>query len=248
MAVIPELIYCADGNQRFAEIAIKAGFLYGAQVPNTVYFDPEFSDQNWKNPDLEKYAAAVAKYKPRLATVLDWERWEQRDDVLMWAEEIAPHVETIIIIPKIFGNIETIPRVIAGKPIRIGYSIPTTFGGTIVPLSEFGRWPIHLLGGSPIKQRKLSKYLNVVSLDGNYHLKMATRYNQFFVANGSARFSRNRFWPTLRESNGGKNWGDGSSTADAPYEAFRRSCEAIMAMWQNKPFGGNSGQLELSML
>lgn len=234
MAITPELIYCSDGNSRFAKIAIDAGFTYGAQLPNTVYFQPEFCDQNWKNPDLEKYIVAVAEYKPRLATVLDWERREQKSEVLQWAEEIAPYVEIIIIIPKVLGSIKELPQAITGKSIRLGYSVPTTFGGTVVPLSEFGQWPVHLLGGSPNMQRKLSKYLNVVSLDGNYHHKMAVRYNQYFVPDGSAQFARNRFWPTLRESNGGENWGDGSTQANAPYEAFWRSCEAIMAMWHNK--------------
>jgi hypothetical protein len=230
----PELIYCADGNARFAEIAIDAGFTYGAQVPNTVYFTPEFVDQDWRNPDLEKYEAAVAKHSPRLATVLDWERWEQLSEVLAWAETIAVYSETVIIIPKVLGGIERLPRRVGGRPVRLGYSVPTRFGGTTVPIGEFGGWPVHLLGGSPIQQRRLFKYLNVASLDGNYHNSMATRYNQFFVADGSATYARNRFWPTLKEASGGERWGDGSDTAGAPYEAFRRSCQNIWAMWHGK--------------
>lgn len=229
---IPELIYCSDGNPRFAQIAIEAGFTYGAQLPRTVYFDPEFVDQDWKQPDLEKYTESVKEYRPRMATVLDWERSEQLPEVFIWAETIAPFVETIIIIPKVIGGIDKIPHIIGGKPIRLGYSVPTSFGGTQVPIWEFGNRPVHLLGGSPKKQYELSHYLNVVSLDGNYHLKMATKYNQFFVFDGSARYASNRWWPTLREVNGGINWGDGSQNAGAPYEAFERSCKAIIEMWQ----------------
>jgi hypothetical protein len=80
----------------------------------------------------------------------------------------------------------------------------------------------------------MSQIADVVSADGNYALKMATRWNQSFCQDGSATYARNRFWPTLREANGGQKWGDGSATADAPYEAFRRSCENIMMMWQRK--------------
>lgn len=229
---VPELIYCSDGNKRFAQIAIEAGFIYGAQLPNTVYFMPEFVDQNWKQPDLEKYAAAVARYRPRLATVLDWEREEQLAEVLAWAETIAIFVETIIVIPKVIGLVHCLPRIIGDKPIRLGYSVPTRFSGTQVPGWEFGDWPVHLLGGSPLKQYELNRYLNVASADGNYALKMATKHNQYFEPTGCARYARNRYWPTLREANGGANWGDGSNKTDAPYEAFRRSCEAIMRMWQ----------------
>lgn len=241
-----EVIYCAGGNKRFASIAIDAGFTYGAQLPNTVYHAPEFVDQNWRSPDLERYAEAVALHKPRLATVLDWERWGQLDEVIKWAEAIVPYVsEAIIIIPKVIGGIYHLPRQIGDIPVRLGYSVPTSFGQTSVSLTEFLGWPIHLLGGSPIIQAKLAGLhlngnflveapkLNVVSIDGNYHQFMATKFNQFFAPDGSARYAKNRFWPTLKEADGQK-WGDGSKAAGAPYEAFSRSCKAIMEMWQRR--------------
>jgi hypothetical protein len=231
----PEIIYCADGNARFAEIAIEAGFTYGAQLPRTVYFDPAFVDQKWRNPNRAKYMAALAQYRPRIATVLDWERQGQLSEVLEWAEEAAQFTETVVIIPKVWGGIARLPRQIGGKPVRLGYSVPTGFAGTSVTLWEFMGWPVHLLGGSPLTQYQLSQYcgLNVVSVDCNYHQKIATRYNQFFEPI-RVNYARNKNWPTLREANGGRKWGDGSATADAPYEAFRRSCENIMKMWRGK--------------
>lgn len=228
---VPELIYCADGNARYAEIAINAGFLYGAQVPNTVYFDPYFVDQDWKNPDLDRYAEAVKNHRPFMASVLDWESQPQLPEVLRWAETIAPVVEVIMIIPKVVGGIDQIPEQIAGKSVRLGYSVPTKFGGTGVPIWEFKRRPTHLLGGSPQKQRELTYYLNVISVDGNMHLKMANQFNAFF---DPQRRTPRGYWPTIEEYDGAK-WGDGSDTADAPYEAFRRSCEAIWAMWHGLP-------------
>lgn len=210
-----ELIFCADGNQRFAEIAIGAGFTYGAQLPRTVYFTPQFVDQNWKAPNLERYVQAVAKWRPRMATVLDWERREQLPEILAWAETIAAYTETVIIIPKVVSGIHLLPRAIGGKPIRLGYSVPTKFSGTPVALSEFVGWPTHLLGGSPKRQIYLSAFLNVISADGNYAQMMATRYNEFW--NGQK-------WQELSDY--------GKVEKDAPYEAFRRSCENIMRMWE----------------
>jgi hypothetical protein len=84
--MIPELIYCAAGNRRFAEIAIRNGFTYGAQLPKTIYYTPEFVDQNWRKPDRMKYMNALAQYRPRLATVLDLEYPHQFAEVLSWAE------------------------------------------------------------------------------------------------------------------------------------------------------------------
>jgi len=229
----PELIYCADGNKRLAQIAIDHGFLYGARLPPRGLHHPiHFADQDWKNPDRTRYMAELAKHKPTMATVLDWERMEQLDEVLSWAEEAAQHVERVLIIPKVFSGIEKLPRRIGGADIILAYSVPTRYGGTFVPVWEFGDWPVHLLGGSPHKQMELCYYLNVVSVDGNMHQMMAVRFCQFWTP-GTARYASNRWWPTLREANGGEKWiGD-----DAPYEAFTRSCSNIAAAWgkQSQP-------------
>lgn len=227
----PALIYCADGNARFAEIAIRTGFLYGAQVPNTVYFDPYFVDQDWKRPDLERYAAVVKKHQPFMASVLDWEQWEQLPEIITWAETIAPFVQVVMIIPKVVGGVSLVPRKIGGCPVRLGYSVPTKFGGTLVQYQEFAGWPVHILGGSPQQARRLTRFLNVVSVDGNMHLKMATKYGSFF---DPLKQTRRGYWPAVKEFDG-QPWGDGHEKPDLPYEAFERSCRNIMAMWQNKP-------------
>jgi hypothetical protein len=224
---IPRLIYCADGNPRFAKIALDAGFEYGARLPGSIGYPIVFADQDWKDPNRETYMSALSKHQPEIATVLDWERQEQRDEVLGWAEEAAQYVQKVVIIPKVIGGIESLPRKVGGADIVLGYSVPTRYGGTFVPVWEFAGWPVHLLGGSPQAQMKLRYYLDVVSADGNYANKMATRYCQFWIP-GTARYAINRYWPTLREANGGENW----PGEDAPYEAFRRSCENIMAAWR----------------
>ncbi len=219
------LIYCADGNPRFAKIAIEQGFTYGAQLPNSVAFPPQFVDQDWRNPDREKYMAALRQYKPALATVLDWERDEQLPEVLAWAAEAAQHVsEAVIVIPKVMGGISRIPEVICGKSVRLGYSVPTSFAGTELPLWEFGRRPVHLLGGSPGKQLELAHYLNVQSADGNYSTLMAIRYGQFYANNKQGR-GRTPEWPKLHEVL------NEPAKDDIPYLCFRLSCINIRAAW-----------------
>lgn len=229
MATDIELIYCANGNPKFAKIAVDAGFLYGAQLPGHVSQPLFFADQNWKNPDREIYMEELAKHRPVMASVLDFERMEQLPEVLAWAEDAAQYVEIVMIIPKCFGGIAKLPRTIGGKPVRLGYSVPTKHGGTAVPYSEFFNWPIHLLGGSPQAQMRLTRFLNVVSTDGNMHLKMATQFNSFFDPKKS---TSQGYWPTINEYDGRK-WGDGSKSANAPCEAFRRSCANIMAFWRH---------------
>lgn len=228
MAIIPELIYCANGNARFAQIATDHGFVYGAQMPGTVYFPPAFVDQNWKKPDKERYMTALREHKPHMASVIDWERKEQLLEVLSWAEDAAMFVDVVMVIPKVPGCVQLLPRSIGGKSVRLGFSIPTKHGGTACHPMEFVGWPVHLLGGSPQAQLKwFTRLPGIISADGNMHHKMATRMNAFWYP---SRFPGRGYWPRLAEFDG-KRWGDGSNMADAPYEAFRRSCVNIKAAW-----------------
>lgn len=221
-----ELIYCADGNRRFAQIAIDAGFLYGARLPHRgLHFPPHFADQDWRKPDRQTYMHALRQHRPAMATVLDLEQPEQRAEVLAWAEEAAAVAAVVIVIPKYSGAIASLPRTISGAEVRLGYSVPTRYGGTAVPVWEFDGWPVHLLGGSPHAQMRLARYLKIASADGNMANKMAIQRCQFW-APGNARRAKDRHWPTLREADG-NHYGQ-----DAPYEAFRRSCENIAAAWR----------------
>jgi len=223
------LIYCADGNARFAKTAIDAGFIYGAQPLRKFYHPIDFADIDPNAvPSKDAYITALAKYRPNLATVIDWTAWQQLPEVLEWAEEAAPHTKTIIVIPKVVNGITALPRIIGGIPIRLGYSVPTTHGGTEVPIWEFRDRPVHLLGGSPHAQKKLSYYLNVFSVDGNMAHKMAVRFCAFY---DPQKRTQRGYWPMIKDIDGQK-WGNGSASSDAPYEAFRRSCKNIMQIWK----------------
>ncbi len=217
----PDLIFCGGKNAKFAEIAILAGFRYGAQLPCTTYAPVYFADQNWKNPNRAAYMAALNQHRPEMASVIDWEHPEQIDEVLSWAKSAALFVDVVMIIPKVSGSIPMLPRSIDGKEVRLGYSVPTKHGGTTLHLAEFVGWPVHLLGGSPGSQMLLAQYLDVRSVDGNMHMKMANR--GLYWKPGKRAFSN--AWVSLKETDGQRWNGDGN------YEAFRRSCQNIMAKW-----------------
>jgi hypothetical protein len=222
MAAHPELIFCGGKNPRFAAIAIAAGFRYGAQLPCTTYGPVYFADQDWKHPDRTAYMVALAEHRPVLATCLDWEREEQLSEVLSWAEEIAQWTQRVLIIPKVFSGIERLPRRINSKDVVLAYSVPTAYGGTQVPAWEFAGWPIHLLGGSPQAQMRIARYLDVVSVDGNMHQQQANKC-RFWTATPGPK----GHWRQLSSAGAG-DWGEGSN-----YEAFRRSCDNILAAWEH---------------
>jgi hypothetical protein len=212
---------CAGKNRRFAESAIRNGWFYGSQLPATVYAPIVFADQDWKKPDRTRYMSALAQYRPHIATVLDLEHEHQLETVLSWAEDAAQYVQRVVIIPKAFGIIDRIPFQIGNADVVLGYSVPTRFSGTEVPIWEFGQRPVHLLGGSPQKQMTLYRYLNVVSADGNMASKMATTRGAFW----RREKGKKGHWINLREIGRGDEH-------DAPYTAFDLSMQNIMAAWQ----------------
>jgi len=222
---LPTLIYCADGNRRFAAIAIRNNYKYGAQLPHKVYFAPYFADQNWKNPVRVRYMETLAKHRPTLATVLDWESEEQLAEVLSWAEEVAQFVETSIIIPKVVGGIKRLPRFINGKEVRLGYSASSTFSSTPVTFSEFQGWPVHCLGGGPRIQLQLKRTHDLRSADGNYIQKLARINCQFY---SPAIPAKNHGWPMLREV------GMGYIKNDAIYTAFELTCIGVQMAWRGE--------------
>lgn len=195
MAKEVKIIYSGGGNRIATKITESMGILHGAQLPDVIYNEKLFfADQNWKDPNRQIYMQALEKHKPTMATVLDLEREDQLDDVLDWAKEASQHVEQVIIIPKYSGAIKTIPESINGKPIVLGYSVPTGFGNTGVPFSEFEDREVHLLGGQPHFQIMLLDKLNVVSLDNNYIMLKGLTYNCYWSYNTS------RVWIQLKDA------------------------------------------------
>ncbi len=207
----------------FRRVATASGWLNGARLPDSVYDPPlYFADQHWKNPDRKAYMRALEQHKPTMATVLDLEREEQLPEVLSWAEEASQFCGKVIIIPKVSGIIEDLPRVVNQADVILGYSVPTSYGGTEVPLWEFNGWPVHLLGGSPQKQMDLAEYMQVVSCDGNMAHQQAHRC---------------RFWSRIPGRKG--HWRQLSEVGDfrsdkANVEAFRLSCLEIAEAWRRR--------------
>ncbi|MBX3081695.1 MAG: hypothetical protein KF716_08665 [Anaerolineae bacterium] len=219
-----DLYFCAADNRRQAQIAIDAGIRYGAQLPGRVHQPIEFADQNWRRPRRAEYIEALRTHKPQLCTVLDWEREEQLSEVLGWAEDAAAIVDTVIIIPKVWNGIRMIPTAIGGKSIRLG--IPCgPHQHTAPPFFEFGRRPVHVLGGQPHRQMAIAHYLNVVSVDCSVTAYMAREKCAFWTYKRE-RGAKSRWWAQLQEV------GLGDYGKDAMYEALTRSCANVVCGWQ----------------
>lgn len=176
MQLKPELIYCGAGNLKLDYFALICGLKYGRRLPLMgETFPIYFSDQDWKNPNLEEYRKQISFYKPEIATVLDWEKEEQEHEIFNWIKEISPLVKKLIVIPKCL-IIDKIPVSYNNVEIILGYSVPTKYGKTDLSIDLFKDRKIHLLGGSPNKQIGLCNELDVVSIDCNYMSMKANRF------------------------------------------------------------------------
>ncbi len=226
------LIFCLGSNRRFMPIARAAGWWPGARLPATLYeshYPLAFADQNWtayqrallRSPAAAAahraaYMQAVAVARPHMASVLDWERAEQLSEILDWAAEIAPHVERIMLIPKVLKQTYRLPDHIGGKPIVLGYSIPTTHGGTRCQLREFDGRRVHLLGGSPRQQIQAAQLLaekgpnaQLISADGNMSHQAA---------------GHGTYWT-------GRQWRNDGAHATTTEAALSYSLVNIVSMW-----------------
>jgi hypothetical protein len=154
-----------------------------------------FMDNPWHNYDHAAHVAALAAVKPESATVRDLVTREQAAEhgvpyypisqTLEQAAEIAEHVDDVILIPK-YDCLDELPERIGGARVVLGYSVISSYGGTMLPITAFGGRPIHLLGGPWNKQRA---YLNlmgddIISLDNNY-IVILSKYGRFFRGDGS---------------------------------------------------------------
>jgi hypothetical protein len=228
------LIYCAEGNPTHEAIMRRHGIAVGCRLPNNRLTSRGvgaghlfFADQDWLNPDRAAFMAQLAHFKPFMTTVRDWDQHTNREEVLSWAEEAAPHVQAIVIIPKIAGTVHLIPHQVGHRPIVLGYPMGALGSTARIDAREYGRRPTHLLGGAPQVQLAMrrSGRLNVVSADCNMMSKMAKR--SLFWQWGIADYAVNRYWPQLQEcdgriiSFGHPSW----------QEALERSAASYAAAW-----------------
>lgn len=213
-----EVIVCLGNNKDVYEIVKRIGLRYGCRLPEDtpdgdgVYF----ADQNWKKPNLDNYLRSIQKHKPHIATVIDIESEPLFDEAMRWAYAISNCVNQIIMIPKIEGVIDRLPCEINDAEVILGYSVPTSHGGTPIPISRFAHRKVHLLGGSPHKQLNLAREnkLLVNSIDNNYIWMKASKFGEYWTGkmNGETR-----------------QWLRGANRLDA----FEKSCLNLLRAWND---------------
>ena len=207
----PLLFYCGSGGaSKFDQIALDAGWQIG--IRSCGRYKPasgqkiDFVDLDWKNYDHLRHLACCKTVRPHLASARDIERLEDLPEILREAEEISRYAEKVILIPKISVKLPNL-----NFDYILGYSVPTSYGGSPLPLSFFNFAPIHLLGGSIHRQHEIFKSgaVKVYSLDTKLDLY--------------ARYGKSS-WPTANPRY--------QKLGNTCYEAFKISCEKSKEFFQ----------------
>jgi len=202
-----DMVISIAGGGPYCCIAVVAGLKYGKMSGSSVSpchemyqgrHDLIFIDNNYQKYNHEVHFNYVKQHKPKYATVRDAMTKEQcreagvdyysLEQILEMGEELNEYAENVIVIPK-YDCIDDIPA-----KYMLGYSIPTSYGGTPLPLGAFEGRNVHLLGGSWQQQRNALELLgdDVKSADNNQVLLLA-RYGTWNNADGSTTASTNRF-------------------------------------------------------
>ena len=136
-----------------------------------------FLDIDWQDYSFKLHLKAVKATQPHTTVARDIVDLSSLDKILHEAEELSNYCERVVVVPKDIKLSNVMESAIPPK-FAFGYSVPTKYGGTQIPTSQFRR-KVHLLGGRPDVQRRLGEELDVASLDCNRFTLDAT-FGDFF--------------------------------------------------------------------
>lgn len=201
----------------FAIDAYQMGFLTGFREDcsyqqsqyNHLNLPVGMLDNDFRNPDLDRYVSKFLKYEPQLGVIGDVYETEDVDRHVAAAREIGasyPDAE-IVIVPKCREVISQIP-----DDIVLGYS--RGYADRLAhEFSEPADWrgrKIHILGGSPPKQWNVIQELtrptitgkppaDIISLDWN-GLHRGAQFGEFWTADGWDGSARDADHHTVRKT------------------------------------------------
>lgn len=163
-------IQVAGNNHKWPESCRVAGIAYGSRHDDKIRAWPTMIDINWKRYDWGKYLEILKVHKPIMAMVADYELPEQKETMLKQVQDLRDlGILRIMVCPKFDNAIADIP-----SDCVIAISVPSKYAGYIPPMAQLAGKKVHLLGGSPVKQREYFMKINgaggaVISIDGNSH-------------------------------------------------------------------------------
>jgi len=183
------------------ERALAVGWQAGARYTNlrdVRHLDRfYFLDIDWKNYNFERHLATARRAAPLLTVARDVLDVDELPQILREADALRAIVPEVIVVPK---DPRLMSKARLGVPVsfRLGYSVPTRYGATAIPVERF-EGEVHLLGGRPDIQRSLADRLDVRSLDGN-RFTYDAKFGDFFDGTKFRRHPTGGYDACIRDS------------------------------------------------
>lgn len=167
-------------NKNTIQVGQEFGWLPGARYTNLRdirnFDNVGMIDIDWKNYDFQKHLRAVQEFQPLLTVARDIECISELNQILKQAAVLQEYCKYVVIVPKDIRLIHISTKI--PQHFLLGYSVPTRYGKTTLPLSFFDR-PVHLLSGHPQLQREIAKSIDVFSMDCN-RFTLDAKFGDFF--------------------------------------------------------------------
>lgn len=192
-------------------IAVRYGWFPGARYTNLRdirgYDRLGFLDIDWKNYSFKRHLEAAKSTRPMMTVAEDITKIHSIERIIDQAFELQQYCDRVVVVPK-NQNLMSIMNDVIPQLFVLGYSVPTRYGSTNIPLRYFRR-PIHLLGGRPDNQRRLAEIAPVISLDCN-RFTIDAAFGDFFDGSRFRRHPKGGYTRCLSESisNINKLWND----------------------------------------
>lgn len=174
-------IFCAGGNRAYPDLARRSMMAFGARSDYPIYDYPFMVDVPFKNFAWAAHASVIYHTRPVFALALDYERRDQKSEILRQIQELRNWgILRIAVCCKFDGAIADIPA-----DVMIAVSVPSQYAGFLPSdLSEYRGRRLHLLGGTPIQWLDLIPKLRgagaiIVSADGSSHETAAKKGTHF---------------------------------------------------------------------
>jgi hypothetical protein len=205
-----DVIITANGSRDLSRAAFRGGALIGyesgnGRPPNEI--PVEFIDWPFLKDDVsfEDHLETVKRERPLLAVAPDIEDESEVNETISKADQLAEYAEIVIVVPKAVKPSEIPDR------FRVGIPAQERFGGVPWPLWEYlGCGDVHILGGSPKKQREISNYLEEVASVDSASAAKAAKFGSVWMGDS---------WKTLNTNY---------------YDRIEKSMKNSLKMWNSE--------------
>ncbi len=189
------------------KLARRHGWLPGARYSNLRDVrgmdEVGLIDIEWETYSFERHLAAVKAVRPLITVARDLTSITDTPRLLAEIDLLRHYAKYVVVVPKT-QRFASVRAHFKRRGNILGYSVPTGYGGTTVPMSHFANHDVHLLGGRPLAQFQLARKLCVMSFDCN-SITIDAAFGKYFDGKRYIKSARSGYMRCIARSLQGVN-------------------------------------------